>query len=309
MKSSLGAPKRLSVLHRHLCGDVASAFASSAHLSGLRAGPTAAVSIVGQVIVITGCTSGLGLNLAKEYIRLGHTVVGCGRRSAIIQELNKTYEGTSSSFHHVDVSSEPSVAAFAKTVEDCYGRVDVLICNAGLGGARKLPWEIPTDHVHSIIDVSLKGLMFTNKHFVPLMLRDLDRIGSAALPKRVINVSSGIAHTSMPWAADYCAVKCAVEGYSRCMAWSFRANEALKDRIICVPFAPGVVKTEMNVLESAAPADAWSRDAAPFILSIPAADNGSSVVMPGYYSKEYQATWIVPAGAKMNETFSPPEAR
>lgn len=248
--------------------------------------------------------------MAKQYIQQGHTVVGCGRRADIIEALAKEYAGTDSSFHTVDVSKEAEVAAFAQKIDARYGDVDVLVCNAGLGPAGKAAWELPAQHIHSIVDVSLKGVMFANTHIVPIMLRGLDRLPSTAPPKRVINISSGIAHTSMPWAADYCAVKCGVEGYSKCVAQGFKelakSRPAWKDRILCVPFAPGVVATEMNKQKGLPSADAWAKEASVYLLEIPACENGSSLTLPGYYSKEYQATWIVPAGARMNPTWVKP---
>lgn len=249
--------------------------------------------------------------MANEYIRLGHSVVGCGRRAATIEALNKEYAGTTSSFHVVDVSKEDEVAAFAREVRARHAGVDCLICNAGLGGAGKPAWEIPAGHIHKIVDVSLKGVMFTNNHIVPMMLQGITEKSPEDAPvKRVINISSGVGHTSNPYAADYCAVKFAVEGYSKCVAQGFK--EAVKfaphwrDRIICVPFAPGVVRTEMNRNPAIPTTDVWCKEAAPYILQIPASESGSSITMPGYYGEDYQATWVVPDGARMNSTWMLP---
>merc|ERR1712187_944150 len=84
------------------------------------------------------------------------------------------------------------------------------------------------------------------------------------------------------------------------------ASAHVKDRIICVPFAPGVVQSEMNRNKAAAPVDEWVKKAAPFILQIPAAENGSSSAMPGYYGSEYMTSWVVPAGARMNDVVRRP---
>ena len=66
----------------------------------------------------------------------------------------------------------------------------------------------------------------------------------------------------MPGAADYCAVKFAVEGWSKCVAQELKslANTVKphwKDRVLCVPFAPGVVRTEMNKNPKAPTAEGW----------------------------------------------------
>merc|ERR1711904_228679 len=102
-----------------------------------------------------------------------------------------------------------------------------------------------------------------------------------------------------------------VEGWSKCVAQEIKhayetQKPKWKDRILCVPFAPGVVRTEMNQNPNAPSADVWSKSAAPFILEIPSSENGSSLTMPGYYSKEYMDAWIVPSGAKMNAIWKPP---
>lgn len=265
------------------------------------------------MIVITGCTSGLGLHLAREYIRLGHVVAGCGRRTATIDALNKEFGGTGSFFHTADVAKERDVIRFSQEVDRRCARVDVLICNAGLGGYGKLSWEIPSEALSNIVDVSLKGLMYTNKHFIPFMLKGLT-LDSGPLIKRVINLSSGVGHTSMPGAADYCSVKFGVEGWSKCVAQEFKAMAQkaphIKDRIMCVPFAPGVVRSEMNSGNpNSAPVETWCKDAAPFLLNLQISENGSSITMPGYYSQSYKDAWIVADGAKMNSSVSFPSAK
>lgn len=83
--------------------------------------PTAAGPTV--VAAVTGCTSGLGLNLCKEFMRRGMKVAGCGRRKDLVDALNKEHGGSGSAFYVVDTSNVDSVKAWAASVLADFGRV------------------------------------------------------------------------------------------------------------------------------------------------------------------------------------------
>jgi len=337
--------------------------------------PMASSCAPAQTVVITGCSAGLGLSLVKEFICLGHRVAGCARRQDRIEALMEEYGNSGHYFEVVDVGNADAVAQFAKNVGERFSTIDVLVCNAGLGGKGALPWEIPAEYFDTCTKIGLNGVFYTCKHFIPMMLKNMDQTTSfdisieeksrafevakhklwcsgvtdynfqitslkltdaegvdvplesmlkaefhaplhveysvssdksTPVVKRVINMSSGIAHTSNPFTGDYMAVKYGVEGYSKSVAQAFRLNPAWKDRIICVPFSPGVVRTEMMKKQEYRDSDTWCKEAVPFVLNIDASDNGSSMVMPGYYPDRMIATWTVPPDAKMNSSFELP---
>lgn len=269
-----------------------------------------------QVVAISGCTSGLGLHLSLEFMRLGYKVAGCGRRGDRIDEMNKTHGSKGSVFYVVDTCDEQSVRRWSEDVLAKFGRVDVLCNNAGMGGAGKLPWEMDSERFAKVLTTNVLGVHYGCKHFIPSMLEDLKANPQRGVVKRVINTSSGVGHSSSPVQADYSASKWGVEAFSKSVAQGFHAlrdhttDEAMKvacDQILCVPLAPGVIATEMNTMAGIPGPETWCRVAAPFIMSIPVSESGSSLTVPGFYGKEYMDTWAIPNGLRLPDKWVAPK--
>jgi len=277
----------------------------AAHVSAA----TCAVTPSEQVVAISGCTSGLGLNLCLEFIRLGYKVAGCGRRQDRIDEMNKTHGSKGSAFFVVDTCDEQAVKRWSEEVVKQFGRVDVLCNNAGMMGDFILPWDVDGEVFSKVLTTNVLGVHYGCKHFIPLMLEDLKANPGRGVIKRVINTSSGVGHSSSPYQADYSASKWGVQAYSKSVAQGFQvlkdsapddATKAACGQILCVPLAPGVIATEMTAkLEGLTSADTWCRTAAPFIMSIPVSESGSSLTVPGFYGKEYMESWSIPNGLRL----------
>ena len=84
-----------------------------------------------KAILITGVSRGLGRALTEEFIRLGHTVLGCGRSPDEITRLQKQF-GLPHDFAVVDVASDGQVATWAKRILKSHGAPDLVLNNAGL---------------------------------------------------------------------------------------------------------------------------------------------------------------------------------
>jgi NAD(P)-dependent dehydrogenase (short-subunit alcohol dehydrogenase family) len=258
-----------------------------------------------QVVVITGCTSGLGLHLCLEFMRLGFKVCGCGRREKKIRELNVAHQSKGHKFYTVDISNAKSVIAWSHEVLSDFGRVDTLIANAGKGGAGKLPWEIDVKQFSEVLDTNVKGVFLCCQNFIQPMLDDLTNNPQRMVVKRVINMSSGVGHSTSPVQADYSASKWGVEAFSKSTAQAFHVlrdttdDQLLKracDKILCVPLAPGVIQSEMNPTPGIPTPEEWCTHAAAFIMSISVEESGSSLTVPGFYSEEYMQSWVIPDG-------------
>ena len=189
-----------------------------------------------KTIVVTGCTSGLGLALAEAYAAMGHRVVGCGRREDRIAELAARLGGD-----HVlgvcAVDDEASVAAWAVHALSVVPEgIDVLINNAGVsdGGGQDL-WTVPRETWEKVLDTNVHGILNVMRHLVPSMV---ERGGEGL----IVNISSGTGHSTFDSSGNgvYSTSKWAVESISKCMAMS------LPPGIICVPWAPGIVRTEVG---------------------------------------------------------------
>lgn len=225
----------------------------------------------GKIVVISGVSRGLGRAMAEEFVRAGHTVIGCGRSAAAAEELSVQH-GNRHSFAQVDVADDAGVAEWALDVIAEYGAPDLLLNNAGIINANANLWEVPQREFDEVIDVNIKGTANVIRHFVPSMIaRDAGVI---------VNFSSGWGRSTSSEVAPYCATKWAIEGLSQALAQEVPAGMAV------VPLNPGVINTEMLQSCSGGAADSyprageWARTAVPFLLKLGPKDNGRPATAP-----------------------------
>ena len=225
-----------------------------------------------KTIVITGVSRGCGRALAEEFIRNGHTVIGCGRSEKDIGALQKRFPAP----HHfstVDVADDAQVAAWAKKVLAAHSAPDLLLNNAALINRNAPLWQVPAHEFSDVIDVNIKGTANVIRHFAPAMIARQRGV--------IVNFSSGWGRSTDAEVAPYCATKWAVEGLTQSLAQELPAGMA------AVPLNPGIINTDM--LQSCfaggasgypSPAE-WAKIAAPFLLKLNAGDNGKQLTVPG----------------------------
>lgn len=224
-------------------------------------------------IVITGVTRGLGRALAEEFIRLGHTILGCGRSGEEIFDLRMAHSAPHD-FSVVDVALDNKVAIWAAKVLESESAPDLLINNAGVMNSLKPLWEIEDREFTKVIDVNVRGVANVIRHFVPAMV--------ARKAGVIVNLSSGWGRSTSPEVAPYCASKYAVEGLTQALA------QELPKGMAAVPFNPGVIDTDMlrscwaDGAASYPKAEAWAKKAVPFILALSAKDNGRPLTVGGF---------------------------
>ncbi len=224
-------------------------------------------------IIITGATRGLGRALTEEFIRLGHTIIGCGRGSEGVFDLRMKH-GAPHNFDVVDVSNPTKVGMWGARVLG-FGEVpDLVINNAGIMNTPAPLWKVPAEEFASLVGVNITGVANVIREFVPAMV---------AVKKGVIvNLSSGWGRSVSPEVAPYCASKWAIEGLTKALA------EELPAGMAAVPLNPGVIDTDMlrqcwaDDAGNYPKAEAWAKVAAPFILQLGAKDNGRSLTVPGF---------------------------
>jgi len=250
------------------------------------------------VVVITGVTSGMGLALAKEFKARGHTVIGCARREDRLAELQAEF-GAPHQFLKCDISSEPSTASFAQALKSSGTPIDMVIANAG-GHHLGLPWDVPPADFRRVIDVNVNGSFYTTHFLLPLLMEQAQQEGAPL--KRLINISSGAAHVTNHIGCAYSSSKWAVEALSKCTAQALR-HAGLQDKVLCVPFSPGIIASEMNKMPWAHDAAEWAPQAVSFMLAIEPSQSGASLTMAaqGFYSDEYTAHWFVPDGQPIGD--------
>ncbi|HTX21622.1 MAG TPA: SDR family oxidoreductase [Candidatus Aquilonibacter sp.] len=224
-----------------------------------------------KIILITGVTRGLGRAMAEEFIRLGHTVVGCGRSEKEIIKLQTQFQPPHD-FDIVDVADDKAVAAWAQEIQPKHGPPDLLLNNAALITRNAKLWEVPAQEFSDVIDVNIKGVANIIRHFAPAMI--------ARRAGVIVNFSSGWGRSTDAEVAPYCATKWAVEGLTQSLAQELPAGMA------AVPLNPGIINTEMlqscfaGGASSYPTAEEWAKTAVPFLLKINSADNGKQLTAP-----------------------------
>ena len=228
-------------------------------------------------IVITGVTRGLGRALAVEFIREGHTVIGCGRSGPEIFDLRMEYPAPHD-FSVVDVALDNKVALWAAKILENDSAPDLLINNAGVMNRLAPLWEIEDREFTKVMDVNVRGVANVIRHFVPAMVAKKKGV--------IVNLSSGWGRSTSPEVGPYCSSKYAIEGLTQALAQELPAGMA------AVPLNPGVIDTEMlrscwgDGAGSYPKAESWAKVAAPFILKIGAKESGRPLTVGGYEDED-----------------------
>ncbi|MEY4940612.1 MAG: hypothetical protein RIQ93_2347 [Verrucomicrobiota bacterium] len=223
-------------------------------------------------IVITGVTRGLGRALSEEFIRAGHTVIGCGRSGEAIFDLRMSHQAPHD-FSIVDVGLDNKVAIWAAKVLENDSAPDLLINNAAMMNRLAPLWEQDDREFTKLVDANIRGVQNVIRQFVPAMVAKKKGV--------IVNLSSGWGRSVSRDVAPYCMSKWAIEGLTKALA------EELPKGMAAVPLNPGVIDTEMlrsvwaEGAASYPKAEQWAKAAAPFILGLGPKHNGQSVTVGG----------------------------
>jgi 3-oxoacyl-[acyl-carrier protein] reductase len=166
---------------------------------------TFAGRFAGRAAVVTGGASGLGKDVAKRIVAEGGSVV-LWDMNADALEAAKAEVGAAG-VTAVDVSDADAVAKAADAALATLGRIDVLICSAGITGATVPVHEFPIDSWLKVVGVNLNGLFYCNRAIVPHMLAN----GYG----RIVNVASVAGKEGNPNASAYSATKAGVIGFTK----------------------------------------------------------------------------------------------
>ncbi|MDF2562767.1 MAG: short chain dehydrogenase [Microbacterium sp.] len=161
------------------------------------------------VAIVTGASSGIGRATALALLGAGFTVVGTSRDTTRVGQIAGV------TFFDLDVARDESVRGLVNQVIDRFGRIDVLVNNAGVGavGAGE---ETSIEQTKTIFDVNVFGLMRMTNAVLPHMREQ----GSG----RVVNVASVLGLIPAPFMAVYAATKHAVEGYAESVDHELREH-------------------------------------------------------------------------------------
>ncbi len=224
-----------------------------------------------KLILITGVSRGLGRAMTEEFIKRGHTVLGCARNEDAIAKLQAKF-GSPHDFAAIDVTDDREVKAWSKILLAEYGAPDLLINNAATINNLEPLWQVSATEFDRVIDVNIKGVANVIRHFLPAMIERQSGI--------VVNFSSGWGRSTSPEVAPYCTTKWAIEGLTRSLAQELPVGMA------AISLNPGVIHTDMLEIcfgEEAANYTSiaeWVSKSVPFLLEISPQDNGMPLTVP-----------------------------
>lgn len=181
-----------------------------------------------KVVLITGASSGIGAGIARELGRAGARLALGARRTERLDALAAEIGGEVMT-RRLDVTDRADVAAFVEAARQRFGRVDVIVNNAGIMPL-SLMASLKTDEWDRMVDVNIKGVL----HGIAAVLPEMTARGSG----HIVNIASIGALSVVPTAAVYCATKFAVRAISEGLR-----QENQKLRVTCVH--PGVVESEL----------------------------------------------------------------
>jgi len=188
----------------------------------------------GKVVIITGASSGIGEATAKLLAQQGAKVVLAARREERLQTIVKEIEqaGGEAAFFKADVVSSEDMQQLAQFALEQFGRIDVLVNNAGIMPVSRLH-ELRVAEWDQMIDVNIKGVLYGIAAVLPIM-----REQQAG---HIINVSSVAGYEISPTSAVYSATKYAVRAISE----GLRKEESPSSHIRSTIIAPGITETEL----------------------------------------------------------------
>ncbi|MEU2453287.1 SDR family oxidoreductase [Streptomyces sp. NPDC012765] len=185
-----------------------------------------------KVVAITGASSGIGEETARRLAADGHRLLLGARRTDRLEALGREINaaGGTAAFQRLDVTDAADVRAFVDAAREHYGRLDVMVNNAGVMPLSPLG-ALKVDEWDRMIDVNVRGVLHGIAAALPVM-----RAQGAG---HIVNVASVGAYEVSPTAAVYCATKFAV----RAITEGLRQESDGSLRVTLV--SPGVTESEL----------------------------------------------------------------
>ena len=191
-----------------------------------------------KVVVVTGASRGIGKEIALKYAENGYNVaINYVSDKTNVEELEKEFKekGAEALIVKADVSKSEQVQEFIKAVIEKYGKIDVLVNNAGITRDMLL-MRMREEDFDKVIEINLKGTFLVTKEVVPYMMKKRDG--------KIISLSSVVGVTGNAGQCNYSASKAGIIGFTKSIA-----KELASRNIRANAVAPGFIDTDMtNVL-------------------------------------------------------------
>ena len=192
------------------------------------------VSLSGKVALVTGASRGIGKAIALELAKAGAELSICGRDVAKLSDCRKEIEslGRQCLSIKADVSNSEEVNGMVNKTLDKFGKIDILINNAGIVRDGLLV-RMKEEDWKAVLETNLTGVFLVTRAVSKAMIR--------ARAGRIINISSTIALTGNEGQANYASAKAGILGLTKSVA-----RELASRGITCNAVAPGFIETDMT---------------------------------------------------------------
>ena len=186
-----------------------------------------------KIAVVTGANRGLGKAVALRFAQEGAHILLLGRNEEGLRSVKQliAQQGGRADVFTVDVTQAEEVTRVAAQIEEAYGRIDILINNAGISIEQPLV-DMEIDTWKKIIDTNLNAVAIMTKAFLPMMIRQ--KSGS------IVNVGSGAGLRGLPGSCAYSASKAGVICLSQALGEEVRKH-GIRVNVVC----PGPIDTEL----------------------------------------------------------------
>ena len=184
-------------------------------------------SMSGNVVVVTGASTGIGQATAEAFAREGATVVLAARSEGRLVRIAADIEqaGGRAIPMAVDVTDRSAVFEKMKEVAESQGRIDVLVNNAGIGLLSPVE-NMDPEELKRVFEVNFFGLIWCTQAVLPCMIRQKGG--------RIVNVSSVAGKRALPHISAYCASKFAVQAFSDSLRME-AAEHGIAVSVVCPP--------------------------------------------------------------------------
>jgi NAD(P)-dependent dehydrogenase (short-subunit alcohol dehydrogenase family) len=191
-----------------------------------------------RAAIVTGGSSGIGLAIAHMLGQEGHALTVAARRPDKLAAAAEELRGAGFDVHEVagNMADEETIKGVVAAHEERFGRLDVLVNNAGVGVGAPAA-EHQTKRIDLQLSVNLRAIVLFYRESLPL----LRAAGAEHRNALVVNTSSISGKSGQPWLSVYSATKAGVIGYTQAMN-----KELGGDGIKSVALAPGFVETPMT---------------------------------------------------------------
>lgn len=188
-----------------------------------------------KVVFLTGASSGIGEALALELAKRGAILGLLARRESLLRDLVAKCErkGTAARAFACDITDEYAVRDTAESLRNEFGKIDILIANAGIGGASKHAKDLKPRDFRRVIDTNLTGAV----NSVSAVLPDMIDKGNG----QIVAISSLAGFRGLPKSAAYCASKAGMTAYFESVRLDV-SNRGIAVTII----QPGFIKTPLT---------------------------------------------------------------